>query len=96
MEDFIPRMRSLGYGLQAKILLAYAHYANGDDSQAIAECAAALELNPRSAEAHLLLAQTYSNLGKYSEALRACLAALKANPEIPLLNPYPVKCDLKK
>ena len=80
---FIPEIKKLGHGPQARLVLAYAHFTNGNHSQTIAECETALILNPRFAEAHILLAKTYKDLGRYAEAIASCRSALAANSKLP-------------
>ncbi|MHC4455482.1 MAG: tetratricopeptide repeat protein [Planctomycetota bacterium] len=82
MTEYIPRIKNLGIGPQAKVILANAHFSNGNQTEAISECKAALHLNPRYPKAHLLLAKIYADLGNYSEAVHACYSVLKSSKQI--------------
>jgi serine/threonine-protein kinase len=94
-EEFLPRAKAAAQkALEIDDSLAEAHTAMGGTqfwydwnwTESENQFKRALELNPKSADAHLLYAHLLSNIGRHAEALAETRRALELDPFVPFLN----------
>ena len=74
------RINALGSGSQAKVVLAYAYYAEGNLPDAARALQAALSMDPGLVRAHHLLGTIWADQGAWDEAERCYRAALALDP----------------
>jgi len=82
IRDFTTGGRQLTSGPRGRVQAARFYLARRCYDDALAECEAALHLNPCFAPAHLLLGWINAVQGRFSEALEAYTAAVKHDPSI--------------